>query len=91
MMSLTASAQTSIYTTDRSEPVMFGIREIEKALQKKGKVHKLIYQDDGQNADIVLSLQETTLVEGGFRIERNAESIRVAADRRRKKSDGYQK
>ena len=71
MMSLTVSAQTSIYTSDNSAPVMFGIREIEKALQKKDKTNKLTIQKDARNADIILSLEtEPKFVEGGFKIER---------------------
>ena len=80
-MSLTLSAQTSIYTNDHGGPVMFGIREIERALQKKSKAHKLTFAGDGQNADIILSLEsEAKLVKGGFKVERSGKSIRVSTN-----------
>jgi hypothetical protein len=80
-ISLTVSAQTSIYTDVHTSPVMFGIREIEKALQKKASAQKIIFPADGRKADIILKLEkEAVLVNGGFKIGRHGESIWVSAN-----------
>ena len=80
-ISLTVSAQTSIYTGVQTAPVMFGIREIEKALQKKASAQKIIFPADGRNADIILKLEkDPILVNGGFKIGRQGKSIWVSAN-----------
>lgn len=80
MISLTVSAQTSIYPADPSDPVMFGIHEIEKALQKTSKARRIIYPRNAINADIVLNNEkDTTLQNGGFRIGRYGKSLMVSS------------
>lgn len=81
ILTLTAFGQTSIFTKVRTSPVMFGIGEMEKALQKTAPARRIIFLREANNADVILNHEkDPMLVDGGFRLSRSGKAVMVSAN-----------
>jgi hypothetical protein len=80
-LSLTASAQVTIHCNINSEPALFGIRQIERALREKGGSQKVIISKKELDADIVVRVErgQPGVIDGGYSIKRQGKSIQAFA------------
>ena len=80
-ISLNAAAQLSVHNVD-SEPLIFGVRQIEKAIQKKTASQKVIVSKKEQDADVIVRVESghPGLINGGYSIKRQDKSIMITAN-----------
>ncbi|HMG92069.1 MAG TPA: hypothetical protein VK589_18560 [Chryseolinea sp.] len=81
-ISLNAAAQLTIHCNVDSEPLIFGIRQIEKAIQKKAASQKVIVSTKEQGADVIVKVESGNpgLIDGGYSIKHQGKSILVIAN-----------
>jgi hypothetical protein len=80
--SLTASAQFTVHCNVDSQPVKFGIRQIEKAIQKKAASQKVVVSKKEHDADVIIRVDDghPGLIDGGYSIKHQGKSIVVFAN-----------